>query len=1380
MTPGSYLHYMNRAMNIPTQRLLLYAAVISGLLCSATLHAADPLRVMILSGTNVHDGPGTARELERIYTESGRFRVVKVVNDPSTCTSATLARCDVIVCNWTASPEMRGDAWGETAEKAISDFVRGGGGFVAFVSGYRDWPEFNIVKSTLKSNFARHAIRGTFRVMVESIDHPITRGLNDFWTTDELYQDLVAVNKAGYQVLGKAYTRADIGGSGKFEPVLITTEVGSGRGFNLLLGHDIQAMRNIGFRTLLLRGTEWAALGRVTLAIPADWPGTATKSVVSGLDFDSVLKSVSEYHFGQPRLALSQFEQIVIDAHSAPNAKGLAQRKQLAAKIATILGTDIAPEAKAFLCQQLALIGDEKQVAVLLRLLRDEQTADACRSALERIPGPASARALREALAEVKPDIRLGIVNSIGNRRDRESLPTLVELVKNSDVATAAAAATALGKIGGDQAVNELSALLDRSSGQLHEVVVEALLRSGNPSVFDKLQQSTEAPPTRMAAWRGEVMAHPKKADELIVKALEGTDLDLRMVAIRVVRELPKTVNAGPLAEHLFTLPPEASILLLRALADRGEKSALPAVMGTATNGDAGVRVAALQTIGALGDLTNVKFLVERAEDGSSSEKKAALEALGALRGSDVNVHLVNLLEGSSSETKILVLQTLAQRGAREMIEAPVRLATSDDLEVRLEAWQTLEELGRKKDLLKLVELLVRAQNKERDTAEHAIIEVVKRPGPPDQNLANVASFVRGVWNNADSAAKSSLVRVLAAIGDEKALVAVRAAFNEKETPVREAAINALGNWSTSSPLIDLFELACNPRDSAQRVEALRAFVRLASVVRLESDVDIVGRIRVLLELKTSVSDGRSLFELLAKRPSPNAIWLALNYLKDSELKDSAAEAIVGISKALVLVETNKDAVRYAMEQVQSVSTSPQILSAAKGILQRASKPRNLAIGATASSPDGLDSDGESGPDQAAIDGDPKTFWDETDNQPLYRFKVTFPNSTTVNAINIQGHAYHSYCPKDFDILCDGVVVQTVRNAEYDKESNEVLVRFPMTNCTSLELRITGNYGGSPGIRELEVYKIPSLNTSTGISPKRAIPARAFSWRQNAKGLALLNGDHVIWELNCAKGVGKATFYPLSLVDGTELTWMSPPDHVWHRSLWFSWKDINGVSYWEDDPQGGVTEVLEASFKARDDFSASATIRLSYHPASQPSALIENRVLEVTAPDVEGRYAVRWNSEFVAQGVDLLLNGGTAGGGYAGLSVRVAKNTQNWRVLDSEGREDTAAPATAPHTHGQHARWMDFSFADKVTGQDAGIAIFDHPSNLRYPSYWHVVITEETAFGYFSPAPLWKEPFRLPSGQKLDLNYQVLVHPGRLGRTDLDAAWEKFQRASNP
>jgi hypothetical protein len=287
-----------------------------------------------------------------------------------------------------------------------------------------------------------------------------------------------------------------------------------------------------------------------------------------------------------------------------------------------------------------------------------------------------------------------------------------------------------------------------------------------------------------------------------------------------------------------------------------------------------------------------------------------------------------------------------------------------------------------------------------------------------------------------------------------------------------------------------------------------------------------------------------------------------------------------------------------------------------------------------------------------------------------------------------------------------------------------------------------------------------------------------YDWRQTDSSLALLNNGHVVWQFNFDKKQGKPYFHPVCLTDGTELTWHRPPDHPWHYGLWFSWKYINGLNYWEEDRKTGLsegrTEIKSIKVQPHDDYSAQIVMQLSYHPPSQPPVLTESCRIYVTKPVNDGRYYIDWVSRFAAGAADVLLDrtpipgeqDGQSWGGYAGLSVRLAKNTSDWQLTDSEGRQDLQA-------HGEKARWMNF--AGRVgDNKNFSIAIFDHPDNLRHPSPGFVIMEPKVPFGYFSPALLFNKSHTLPAGKSFSLKYRVLIQPGQAQKNQLEAEWKSF------
>ena len=286
-----------------------------------------------------------------------------------------------------------------------------------------------------------------------------------------------------------------------------------------------------------------------------------------------------------------------------------------------------------------------------------------------------------------------------------------------------------------------------------------------------------------------------------------------------------------------------------------------------------------------------------------------------------------------------------------------------------------------------------------------------------------------------------------------------------------------------------------------------------------------------------------------------------------------------------------------------------------------------------------------------------------------------------------------------------------------------------------------------------------------------------WSWWRTDKSLALQRQGKIVWQLVVDPKRPKSYFHPLATVDGEVLTALEPSDHRWHRGLWWSWKYINGINYWEENPQTGasegITELTQAELVPGDDFKARAELRFAYHPPGKPPVMTEVRHLEMSAPDQDGNYTIDWTSDFTAGAEPVKLDrtlpptqGGPGFGGYAGLSLRFPRDLQGWAFRSSQGIKNAA------EGHGLPARWVDFS------GPAAGIAIFDHPGNLRHPQPWY--LSDKPSLLFFNPAILFNEPLELAAGKTMTLRYRVLVHSKPVATENIDASWQAFASPAGP
>lgn len=293
-----------------------------------------------------------------------------------------------------------------------------------------------------------------------------------------------------------------------------------------------------------------------------------------------------------------------------------------------------------------------------------------------------------------------------------------------------------------------------------------------------------------------------------------------------------------------------------------------------------------------------------------------------------------------------------------------------------------------------------------------------------------------------------------------------------------------------------------------------------------------------------------------------------------------------------------------------------------------------------------------------------------------------------------------------------------------------------------------------------------------------------LSWGETKHSLSLLNGGEIIWQLNYDKSEDKPYFYPLRTPDGVDLALERPDDHPWHRGLWFSWKSINGLNYWEEDPDTGLspgrTIIKKVQTDLNEDYSASITFDIAYGPDERDPIMHEERVLNISAPNEHGNYTIDWSLRFKALQNDLVLDrevpakhGGVIWGGYAGLGYR-ADDTEltSIRYLDSNRWSNTDNLTG----YGKDANWMDLSgIAPDENEKSAGLTIFDHPENPRHPSPWYIWY-EEGKHAFYMPAFLYNKPYRLGAKDSFSLKYRVLVHSGKGQFKELNLVYRDYTK----
>lgn len=415
---------------------------------------------------------------------------------------------------------------------------------------------------------------------------------------------------------------------------------------------------------------------------------------------------------------------------------------------------------------------------------------------------------------------------------------------------------------------------------------------------------------------------------KMVIDALKSPDAEMQTGAIAIVREIAGEEVTKALAQELPNLGPATQVQLLSALADRGDAVALPAVIEATQSQDESVRVAALKTVGQIGNASSVPLLAQRAAATRGEEQKAARESLYRLRGPEVDAAILQSLPSAAADVKVELISAVGERNIGGSIESLLKAARDEDRKVRVESLKVLRVVGKPEDMPALVNLAIGVKSdSDRTEVEKTLAAVAHKIEDKTRQAAAVLAVLPNVKDNPD---RASLLRTLGRIGDSSSLPTLRTALTAREADIQDAAIRALSDWPTAEPVPDLLKVAQTAENVRYKTLALRGFVRLLGLESGRSADETIDLYKKAMELAGDAQEKKRVLSGLASAKSVAALNMAAQYLDDLPLHLEAESATVQIAQnvygadparakevlAKVIAATKQDAVRQQAQEI--------------------------------------------------------------------------------------------------------------------------------------------------------------------------------------------------------------------------------------------------------------------------------------------------------------------------------------------------------------------------------------------------------------------------------------------------------------------------------
>lgn len=640
---------------------------------------------------------------------------------------------------------------------------------------------------------------------------------------------------------------------------------------------------------------------------------------------------------------------LAMAAAVAGTAWGQAATQPAEKLVDVIKAADSSHKAKADALRQLAQVGTKDSVPAIAALLGDETLGHMARFALEPIPDPSVDAALRDALGRLQGMPLVGVIGSVGVRRDAKAINQLAGFLGNPDPVIAQAAARALGKIGTQAAADAILAALS-TTAEANQVnfceglfrCAEAMAAAGQKdqamALYDRMRSMTGPAQVRAGGLRGAILIRGgKQGAELIRQHLKSEDPNMLAAAVRASYELPGPEVTAVLLAEVQNVGVDHQVMLIQAISKRGESSVITPLAQLAGGGNRKVRLAAVRALAEVGMPQTVPVLGKLMEDKDQEISQAAQEALASVAGREADQFVLSLVNGTNPDFRTRGMDLAVRRRMTTVVPVLLKAATDPDARMRSSALRRLGELGSVNELPALTDLLLKAQEGgDVDAVEQALTSIIGKAEKPEVAAAGLGKLLP----QARPAQQSAILRVLSTVGGADALNAVRGVIADAnaDKDVRATAIRSLGTWKTADAAPDLLKLAQNAPAENEKVLGLRSYIRMAA----RKDLPVEARLKMCKDVVPLVQrddEKKALISALQNIGTADVLAMMVPYLDQAGTREEAATAIVTTVDNLT---RGRNAPRpsaetlAAIEKAAATVTEGSLGQRAKAVLQQA------------------------------------------------------------------------------------------------------------------------------------------------------------------------------------------------------------------------------------------------------------------------------------------------------------------------------------------------------------------------------------------------------------------------------------------------------------
>jgi len=611
---------------------------------------------------------------------------------------------------------------------------------------------------------------------------------------------------------------------------------------------------------------------------------------------------------------------LVLAARASGGALALDAAASREQELLAVIRSETPEADKALAFKGLAVHGSPACVGDVAKYLGNERLASWARITLEAIPGEEAAAALRAAAADANlgSRLRVGVINSLGVRRDAAAVSLLTTRLGDADPNVASAAAAALGKIGTAEAAAALRGALAAGKPAREDVAEacvvcgEALVARGNSAaaigLFDAVRGAEVSEQRQAEAARGAILARGRAGLPLLVELLQSPSKRLFNMGLFAARQLASgadrdaadayEVDLAILKSLASTAGPGGQAarrgLLIDLIADRNVRGASSgvrqALLDAAHDGDAAVQGAAIRALGRCGDASSAAGLLDLAAGAGPDVAAVVRQALATMPAAGVDEVILARMTGGDAATLPLAIGLVGDRRIVSAAAQVLPLADHADAGVRAAALAALGSVVGLGDLRTLVSKVTAPRDDaEAQAAATALKEAAVRMADRDGCAAVIAEAIGSAGVRAPA-----LLETLADVGGGKALATVAAAAKSGDPALQDAATRVLGKWMTADAAPVLLDLATGDAAGSYRGRAFKGYVRIARQFALP-EPERAEMCRRALAAARDPADRKGVIEILVRYPHAATLAVAREAVALPDVAEDAKAAVAAI-----------------------------------------------------------------------------------------------------------------------------------------------------------------------------------------------------------------------------------------------------------------------------------------------------------------------------------------------------------------------------------------------------------------------------------------------------------------------------------------------------